>query len=131
MGRPYNENRLSAIAAGLKTYATGRPCSRGHLAPRYVATSQCVECSRLKGIEQRDAARTARPPKPTSTTPKFKLRPRSAEARVHHAAAGRRFFDFKEPNLPPCAMHALADYHKSKQSVRNSEYLDSLIRKIA
>lgn len=39
--------RSAAKAAGLTRYSTGKPCSRGHVAERLVATRQCVEC--LKG----------------------------------------------------------------------------------
>lgn len=38
--------RLDALRLGLKTYSTGRPCSRGHDAPRYVSTLGCTECLR-------------------------------------------------------------------------------------
>lgn len=52
--------RTEAQAAGLKTYSTGRPCHRGHVAERYVSTGQCVECLRedRKVITPRTAARS-------------------------------------------------------------------------
>lgn len=31
------------------TYFTGKPCKRGHLAPRFVSTRNCVECNRERG----------------------------------------------------------------------------------
>ncbi len=37
-------NRDRARAAGAKFYFTDQPCHRGHLAPRYTSTTQCVEC---------------------------------------------------------------------------------------
>lgn len=33
-----------AISRGLRFFFTGRPCSNGHIAHRYVRSSQCVEC---------------------------------------------------------------------------------------
>lgn len=27
-----------------RTYITDKPCSKGHLSPRYISTNQCVEC---------------------------------------------------------------------------------------
>ncbi len=33
-----------ARSQNLKTYFTGKPCKRGHLANRYTSTSNCVEC---------------------------------------------------------------------------------------
>lgn len=36
----------AAARAGLKTYYTGKPCKRGHLALRFVSSGNCVECSR-------------------------------------------------------------------------------------
>lgn len=35
-----------AIAAGKSTYFTGKPCKRGHISERFVATHTCIECSR-------------------------------------------------------------------------------------
>lgn len=37
-------NRQEAIAAGAKTYDPARPCTRGHMAPRYVLSGACLEC---------------------------------------------------------------------------------------
>lgn len=37
--------RAKAKAAGVNRYFTGKPCSHGHLAPRYL-TGTCVECQR-------------------------------------------------------------------------------------
>src|SRR3546814_1154719 len=50
-----------------KHYSTGRPCKRGHLAPRFRSTGNCTECNRERGRvvnmtplqvqEQRDRAK--------------------------------------------------------------------------
>jgi hypothetical protein len=37
-------SRAEARAAGLNWYYTGDPCSRGHVAKRYVLSRRCVEC---------------------------------------------------------------------------------------
>lgn len=36
--------REQAIQQGLQHYFTGRPCSRGHIAPRFVSSFGCKEC---------------------------------------------------------------------------------------
>jgi hypothetical protein len=36
--------REAAHAAGRRFYYTGEPCKWGHVAPRYVTTSGCVDC---------------------------------------------------------------------------------------
>ena len=36
--------RSDALAAGHKTYMTGKPCKHGHIAPRRVASKNCTEC---------------------------------------------------------------------------------------
>ena len=38
--------RAKAIANGEKTYFTGKPCKRGHVALRYSLRGRCVECER-------------------------------------------------------------------------------------
>lgn len=37
-------SRKEALAKGLKTYFTGNPCSKGHVAERYVNGWGCLEC---------------------------------------------------------------------------------------
>lgn len=37
--------RAEAKLLGLKTYATGKPCKRGHSAKRYTTSANCVECT--------------------------------------------------------------------------------------
>lgn len=37
-------SRVEALEQGLKRYFTGKPCLRGHLAPRSVRDRQCIEC---------------------------------------------------------------------------------------
>jgi len=37
--------KQKAVAAGEKTYYTGKPCKRGHAVGRYVSDSSCTECA--------------------------------------------------------------------------------------
>lgn len=41
-------SRPDAVRAGLSTYFTGKPCARGHFAPRAVVGRNCSECNRAK-----------------------------------------------------------------------------------
>lgn len=43
--------RMAAKAAGLKHYFTGKPCKRGHIDRRYVASFCCMTCQREKALE--------------------------------------------------------------------------------
>lgn len=47
--------RDQAVAFGQVTYSTGRPCSRGHIASRYVANKTCVDCQAEDRAQNRDA----------------------------------------------------------------------------
>lgn len=42
-------NEHKAREQGLKYYFTGKPCSRGHIAERFVSTRNCAECNRMRG----------------------------------------------------------------------------------
>ena len=37
--------RRDAAEAGLKRYSTGKPCSKGHNAPRFTSTGVCTQCA--------------------------------------------------------------------------------------
>lgn len=39
--------------AGLSRYFTGKPCSKGHIAEKYVANQKCLRCIRDKITEKR------------------------------------------------------------------------------
>jgi 5-methylcytosine-specific restriction endonuclease McrA len=39
--------RAEAVAVGVKRYFTGKPCPKGHIAERWVASYSCAECQRL------------------------------------------------------------------------------------
>jgi hypothetical protein len=40
-------SRHDAIAKGEAHYFTGKPCSRGHVSPRFASNFNCVECGKL------------------------------------------------------------------------------------
>ena len=48
----------SAYKPRLQLYYPGPDCVRGHGAQRYIATGECVECKRLKGIRRRRYAKS-------------------------------------------------------------------------
>lgn len=41
-------SRKEAIKRGLKRFFTGKPCPRGHVALRYLASKKCIECARAE-----------------------------------------------------------------------------------
>jgi len=43
--------RAEAVAAGLTTYFTGKPCKHGHIASRRVENRCCEECGRIRNRE--------------------------------------------------------------------------------
>jgi hypothetical protein len=43
----------AAIERGSRLYLTGKPCSRGHTAPRKTLNNECVECARIARKERR------------------------------------------------------------------------------
>jgi hypothetical protein len=50
-------SRKLAKARGLKFYFTGKPCSKGHVAERYVSGGPCVECARSSVKDAQVAAK--------------------------------------------------------------------------
>lgn len=51
------KTKSEARALGLNKYFTGKPCKRGHLAERYVAAPNCIECMRLSAAKTKDRRR--------------------------------------------------------------------------
>lgn len=51
--------RAAALNEGRNKYFTGKPCSKGHVAERYVQSSTCVACVRLNAYAYRNAATPA------------------------------------------------------------------------
>lgn len=52
MSRERSAALAEALAAGHDTYLTGKPCKRGHIAPRKVKSFECTQC--MKERYQRD-----------------------------------------------------------------------------
>jgi hypothetical protein len=50
-------SRDEARAVGLKRYFTGKPCKYGHVAERWVANHECVECYRARRDANLERAR--------------------------------------------------------------------------
>lgn len=50
-------SRADAAALHSKTFFTGKPCKRGHLAKRYVSTGNCTECSKAAAYAFNDKLR--------------------------------------------------------------------------
>lgn len=40
--------RTAAATLGEEFFFTGKPCKRGHLAPRKTVTGDCVECRKIR-----------------------------------------------------------------------------------
>lgn len=76
LGLPPSMTRNEAIAAGVKTYYTGKRCrAKDHLAPRYTANRHCTKCSqdrmalyhakrKVEGLALANGAKTYQPKKP-------------------------------------------------------------------
>ena len=58
----YCKSYSSALKKGRDKYKTGKPCSRGHIAPRYTSTRRCIECDRLNTHNRRISVKTQTPP---------------------------------------------------------------------
>lgn len=49
---PWLPTAAAARAVGAKHYCTGKPCKRGHVAPRYTVSNNCAECNLFKVKER-------------------------------------------------------------------------------
>jgi hypothetical protein len=52
--------RRDAIITGKSMYFTGKPCSHGHTSHRYTSTGHCLECLRLRAVNDRIAIKKGR-----------------------------------------------------------------------
>lgn len=52
--------RRDAIATGKSVYFTGKPCSHSHISQRYTSTGHCLECLRLRAVNDRIAIKKGR-----------------------------------------------------------------------
>lgn len=58
--KPRVTYKEEAIAAGKKTYFTGKKCKRGHIAARDVHNDSCIECKIMTGKRQNERRRRER-----------------------------------------------------------------------
>lgn len=56
----------AAKAAGSKFYFSGKPCSQGHISPRYTSCHRCVACSKDHMVSLREQTRQRRAKRPLS-----------------------------------------------------------------
>lgn len=77
--------RAEAMAAGETFYFTGEACRRGHVADRYVKSSQCVVCNKLRY----DQWRKAKPDKAAAILQKWKKKNPEKRREVYRNWAAR------------------------------------------
>ena len=63
-------SRKDAAAQRLKHYFSGVPCAKGHTAPRYVSTANCLQCARE--YQMRWQRQSINPHKPRFITVKYR-----------------------------------------------------------
>lgn len=54
------KTRAEAIAANQEHYNTGKPCKQGHFSIRHTATTECVECRKQWGKNEREKIKAIR-----------------------------------------------------------------------
>lgn len=54
MPMPKSHARIAADLRAEATYSTGKPCRRGHVAPRRISNYVCTECERVHLDRQRE-----------------------------------------------------------------------------
>lgn len=95
---PWHPTRAQASAAGATQYFTGKPCLRGHIAPRAVSSANCIACIYENGVRLRTSPNTAQQvrdymrdyvAKRVAVDPEFKDRRRKA-GQKQDSKPGRR-----------------------------------------
>jgi len=105
----YPNNRTEAKQSGAKYYFTGKPCTRGHIAPRKTKGS-CVECMKEDWVNDNE---------------KRALKPKSEAS----CAAGRKYYEKnKEAVKARAAARPVEERrgHKQKYKEQNPELYKSL-----
>ena len=115
--------RLAALAAGEKTFDTGQPCPKGHSSPRYVSNGGCSECTRLFMQAKTEARRIAK-----GLDPNQRYGKRKPDARKVSKPKKKKFVKDTTVRVP--FYDELHDYSLTAEARRNSDYLDSLTRKL-
>lgn len=67
--------RRDAFKTGKRHYFTGRPCMRGHLAPRFVTNGGCTECQNWRIMPVLAAPNVGMPPSPYAFDPSVPVTP--------------------------------------------------------
>lgn len=60
IGGSMKRTRAEAIAVNEAHYNTGKPCKQGHFSIRYTTTTECVECRRQWGKNEREKVKALR-----------------------------------------------------------------------
>jgi hypothetical protein len=120
--------RAEAKAAGSKTYFTGKPCKRGHVAPRRVSVKVCVECERAttrayyeenreRVAEHHRAYRTANQERIAEKKRDYREvnRGRTAEKDRNYRAANRDRIAEQHRAYREANQERIAEYHKANR----------------
>jgi hypothetical protein len=108
--------RVVALAAGEKTFDTGKACSHGHTSPRYVGTGICIRCQEIRNAKRSTGRKPGRP----------KVKRVKPKAQPHRVVQSRpRSISIKRP-----LSAAIADYAHTLEARERSEHLDTLIRNV-
>ena len=104
-------SRKDAVVAGLSTYFTGKPCTHGHIARRYVKNWTCVTCHSAKCLVYQRVWRLENPNKTKEYSEKYSKT---------HAIATQRW---RAANRDKCAQT------QRKWNAENREKRNDLSRK--
>jgi hypothetical protein len=119
--------RLAALAAGQKTFDTGKPCANGHSSPRYTSSGICVACNNLRNAKRALKMRRSRPARVAPLESVRCVASTENGYRVSTAQHARRV-EAAEKKFPTALLHAISDYQQSSEGRQRSKYLDGLIR---
>lgn len=103
--------RAYAQAHQLRTYYTGKPCRRGHVAERRTDNSDCLDCIAMKKARQ--------PPKRTEDQNRL---------RNERAAQARRETHDDALSIKRQALAGLGHVMQAAEAVARSRYLDDMIK---
>lgn len=101
-------SRADARANGFRTYATGKPCPRGHVSERRVHNGECIECGRARARHQ------------AKDTPKELKRKRDSNYRKRNCTAinERRRLKYSECPRVEWRVNATAKWNASDSGKR-------------
>jgi hypothetical protein len=105
------KERQDAIARGLPTYFTGKPCKHGHVAERRTDSSDCFDCIAVYKARRR----------PSRTLKQNRLR-------NERAAQARRETHDDALSIKRQALAGLGHVMQAAEAVARSRYLDDMIK---